>query len=107
MPFLDDVIDGITADISHIGLSEDGATEYAGGTYAHLAPTYGASAAGVAEITAALEFDGAANDGPITHLVFKKAGAAWVYRPVAVAKSFNSDGRIDVTSAPVTAAFPA
>lgn len=105
MAFLEDVIDDITGQISHIGLSDDGATEYSGGAYAHLVPTYAAAAGGAADITATLEFDGAASDGPITHLIFKKAGAAWVIRPVVTPQSFNGDGRLDVTSAEVTAAF--
>lgn len=105
MAALEDIVDLITGQISHIGLSENGTTEYSGGGYAALVPTYGAAASGAADITATLEFDGTANDGPITHLLFKKAGAAWVFRPVDTPANFNSDGRIDVTSAEVTAGF--
>jgi hypothetical protein len=104
--FLDDVVDLITDEISHIGLSTNGTTEYSGGGYAHQAVTYDPASSGSADITATLEFDGAANAGPVTHLLFKRAGAAWVYRPVNTPASFNSDGRIDVTSAAVSAAFP-
>jgi hypothetical protein len=107
MAFLEDVVDLITGEITHIGLSANGTTEYSGGSYAHKAPTYAAASAGAADITATLEFDGTANSGPITHLVFKRTGGAWVFRPVTSSMSFNSDGRLDVTSAPVTAAFPA
>ena len=105
MAFLEDVIDLITGEISHIGLSDDGSTEYAGGSYAALVPTYASAAAGEADITGTLQFDGGANDGPITHLVFKQAGAAWVVRPVDTPQSFNSDGRLDLTSAPVSSDF--
>jgi len=106
MAFLDDVVDLITAQISHIGLSEDGVTEYSGGEYTHLVPSYAAASSGVADLTATLEFDGAANDGPITHLVFKRSGSDWVYRALDSPVSFNSDGRLNVTSAEVTADFP-
>lgn len=105
MAFLEDVVDAITTDISHIGLSDDGTTEYSGGSYAHKVPTYAAASSGSADITATLEFDGTALDGPITHLIYKKASAAWVFVAVDSALSFNSDGRLDVTSAPVTAAL--
>jgi hypothetical protein len=104
MAFLDDVVDSITADITAIGLSEDGSTEYSGGSYAALAPSYGAAASGAADLSATLEFDGAANDGPVTHLIFKRA-AGDVIRPVDTSRSFNSDGRLDLTSALVNADF--
>jgi hypothetical protein len=107
MAIHEDIVDLITDEISHIGLSDDGATEYSGGSYAHLVPTYAAASSGAADITGTLEFDGSANDGPITHLIFKRAGSAWVIRPVGSSESFNSDGRLDVTSAEVTSAFPA
>lgn len=107
MAFLEDVVDLITGEISHIGLSDNGSSEITGGGYAHQAVTYEAAAAGAADITATLEFTGTPNSGPITHLIFKRAGASWVIRPVNTPASFNSDGRIDVTSAEVSAAFPA
>ncbi|HTF53607.1 MAG TPA: hypothetical protein VK735_39695 [Pseudonocardia sp.] len=109
MAFLEDVIDKITPDIVSIGLA-DGPTagdEITGGSYAALAPTYGAAAAGEADITATLEFSGPANGGPVTHLIWRKASGVWVIRPATAPVSFNSDGRLDLTSAPVTAAFPA
>jgi hypothetical protein len=106
MAFLEDVVDGITADITQIGLSDDGASEYSGGSYTHLVPSYASASSGAADLSATLEFDGGANDGPITHLIFKRA-AGNVIRPVDSPASFNSDGRLDVTSAEVTAAFPA
>lgn len=107
MAFLDDVIDLIAAEVSHIGLSTDGTTEYSGTGYTHQAPTYAAASSESADITGTLEFDGDANDGPVTHLVFKRSGSAWVFRPVDASESFNSDGRLDVTSAPITSEFVA
>ena len=107
MAFLEDAIDLITAEISHIGLSKDGSNEMpASNGYAKQVPTYGAASAGKADLIAPLEFNGPANDGPVTHLIFFKDGSPWVIRPVDEAESFNSDGRLDVSSAPVTAAFP-
>lgn len=109
MAFNEDVVDWITSEIVSIGLA-DGATagdEITGNGYTPLAPTYGAAASGAADITATLEFDGPANAGPVTHLIFRNASGVWVIRPAAVSKSFNSDGRLDVTSAEVTSAFGA
>ncbi|MCA1791511.1 MAG: hypothetical protein LC667_17180 [Thioalkalivibrio sp.] len=107
--FLDDVAELIAAEVSHIGLANGPASgdEFSSGGYAHLVPTYGAAAAGEADITVPLEFDGPANT-EVTHLVYKRAGAFWVSRAVDTAESFNSDGRINVTSAKVgPATFPA
>ena len=106
MAFLDDVVDLITAQISHIGLSKDGETEYSGGNYAAQPVTYDPSSDGAADIAETLEFEGVPNDGPITHLIWKRGSEAWVFRPVDTPRSFNSDGRLDVTSAEVTASFP-
>lgn len=109
MAFLEDVVDLITAEISHIGLSANGSTEISGGGYSHVAATYNAAASGQATLQGTpLQFNGTPNSGPITHLIFKRAGASWVIRPVTGdPKNFNSDGRLDVTSATVTQAFVA
>lgn len=103
MAFVEDVIDWITSEVTHIGLSEDGVNEYSGGSYTHLVPTYGAAADGVADITATLEFNGAANDGPITHFVLKRTDQLWRFVELDSPTSFNSDGRLDLTSAAITA----
>lgn len=104
MAFLDDVVDSIASQVTEIGLAIDG-TEVAGGGYAALAPDYADSSGGVADLTTALEYSGPANAGPVTGLVFKRAGGDWVTRPVDEPLSFNSDGRIDVESAPVDESF--
>lgn len=114
MAFIDDVIDLVTNEVTHIGLSEDGATEYSGGDYAALAPTYAAASSGSADLSATLEFDGAANDGPITHFILKRTSELWRFvllatwdeqeqEWVAAPVSFNSDGRLDLTSAKIDA----
>lgn len=105
MAFIEDVVDWIAGEVSHIGLSADGTTEISGGGYVHLAPTYPAAAAGTTDLSATLAYDGPENLGPITHLIFKRAGANWVIRPVTTGASFNSDGRLDLTSAPVSSDF--
>lgn len=108
MAFHDDVVDSVTADITHIGLltSSDPGDEITGDGYTRLAPTYAAASSGEADITATLEFDGPANEGPVTHLLFVRDNADDVVRPAASPQSFNSDGRLDLVSAPVTSAFP-
>lgn len=110
MAFQEDVVNWITSEVTFIGLSSDGATEITGGGYVPLAPIYAAAAAGAADITnGPLEFNGTALLN-ITHLIFKRGiapGTIWVVRAVAVAKTFNSDGRLNVDSALVTSAFPA
>jgi hypothetical protein len=104
MAFLEDVVGEIVTDISHIGLGTSATIEVTGGGYTHLVPTYGAPASGAADITSALEFDGPAA-ATVTHVFFKKAGTLWLARPVDAAKAFNADGRLDLTSAEITAAL--
>lgn len=105
MAFPEDVADWIAGEIDVIGLGTDASTEVTGGAYARLAPTYGAAAAGVADLTADLEFDGPANGGPVTHLRwYRTGGAFWFTAAVDVARSFNSDGRLDVSSAAIEVA---
>lgn len=101
MAFVDDVIDLITAEVTHIGLSEDGETEYSGGSYEALVPSYAAASDGEADLVAPLEFDGVANDGPITHFVLKRTAEEWRFVELDSPTSFNSDGRLDITSAKI------
>jgi hypothetical protein len=101
MAFTDDVADLIAAEVSHIGLGTDATTEVSGGGYAHKVPTYAAASGGAAQLTAPLEFDGPAMT-EVTHLLYKRGGSLW--QAVAVTpRTINSDGRIDLASAPVTA----
>lgn len=105
MAFADDVVNGLTAQIVSIGLStsSSAAGEVSGGGYAVKTPTYASSSGGTADITSALQFNGPANSGPVTHLIYRKASGVWVIDPVTTPLYFNSDGRLDVTSAPVSA----
>ena len=104
MAFLEDIVADTINDISHIGLGTSATTEVTGGGYAHKVPTYGTPAAGAADITTTLEFDGPVGTN-VTHVFFKKGGSLWIARPVDAAKVFNADGRLDLTSAEVTAAL--
>ena len=103
MAFIDDVVDLITAEVTHIGLSKDGETEYSGGSYESLVPSYAAASDGEADLVAPLEFEGLANDGPITHFVLKRTAEEWQFVELDAPVSFNSDGRLDLTSAKITA----
>lgn len=105
MAFLDDVTDFIADETTHIGLSKDGATEYSGGNYAAQPVTYDPASDGAADIAETLEFEGVPNDGPITHLIWKRSSENWVFRPVDTPANFNSDGRLNVTSAAIQSAF--
>lgn len=106
MSFLDDVVNDIKDQITAVGLSIGG-SEVSGGGYAALDPGYGTSTggAGQVDLAATLQFSGPANTGPVDEFIFKRAGGDWVTRPVDTPASFNSDGRIDVTSLPVTEDF--
>lgn len=42
MSFLSDVLNFVAAEVTHLGLSEDGATEYAGGDYTPMPVTWDA-----------------------------------------------------------------
>jgi hypothetical protein len=109
MAALDSAVNAYTADIAAIGLSKSSVVggEVTGGGYARLAPTYATSTGGAASaaFTASLEFDGPANDGPVTHAIVQFDDGSTVVRALAVARSFNSDGRLDLTAATVTAAL--
>lgn len=107
MAALDSAVNAYAADIAAIGLSKSNVVggEVTGGGYTRLAPAYGTSSAGAAsaDLTATLEFDGPANDGPVTHAIVQFDDGSTVVRPLAASVSFNSDGRLDLTSAEVTA----
>jgi len=104
MALIDDLALAAAAEVEAIGLATDSTTEVTGGSYTRLAPTYAGSASGgKVDITAALEFDGPANT-EVTHLIFETAGGD-IFRPVATPRSFNSDGRLNLTSAEITVAL--
>lgn len=111
MAALDSAVNAYAADIALIGLSKSSTTagEVTGGGYTRLAPTYSTSSGGAASanLTGTLQFSGPANDGPITHIIVQFDDGSTVVRPVSAPASLNSDGRIDVTSAQVTAALGA
>lgn len=112
MAFIDDVADLVTGEITDISLHEadpgtNGASEVSGGSYARLAPAYNASSGGTANLSATLEFDGPANGGPVTHIGFWRGVTFWQGRSVSVSRSFNSDGRLNLSSAPVSASVSA
>ena len=106
MATLDDAIDAVTADITTIGLSTSSVAggEVTGGGYTPLAPTYAAATSSAADITAPLAFNGPAGT-VATHLIFRTAAGVLRVQALTASRTFNSDGRLDVTSAEVTAAF--
>jgi hypothetical protein len=105
---LDDAVTAITADITTIGLSMSSVVggEVTGGGYAPLAPTYAAATSSAADITAPLAFSGPAGT-VVTHLIFRTAAGVLRVRALDAPRTFNSDGRLNVTSAQVTIAFGA
>ena len=107
MAFADDVADLIAAEVSHIGLGLDATTEVTGNGYSAQVPTYPAASGGSTDLSATLEFDGPVNSGPVTHLFYKRAGTLWIAVEVDTPQSFNSDGRLNVTSAEVSSALGA
>jgi len=109
MAFADDFVDLVTAEITHISLhtaspGTTGASEVTGGSpaYARLVPTYNASASSSADITTTLEFNGPDNGGPVTHVGYWRGANFWIGRGVSTSRSFNSDGRLNLSSAPVS-----
>jgi hypothetical protein len=100
MPFLDDVSTLVGNEISHIGLAVDDSTEVSGGGYAHQEAVY---TDGVLQGTP-LTFNGTPGV-QVTHLLFKRAGSAWTFRPCPPVE-FNSEGLIRIPSGVVAAEFP-
>jgi hypothetical protein len=107
---LDSAVNAYAADIALIGLSTSNVVggEVTGGGYTRLAPTYATSSGGAASaaLTAALEFDGPAGT-VVTHAIIQYDDASTVVRALAASRTFNSDGRLDLTAATVTAALGA
>jgi hypothetical protein len=100
--------DASAALVTHVSLhsADPGATgtnEVTGGGYARIAPTYGAAAAGVADISAALEFATPADQG-VSHIGFW-ATSTWLggFARTSGDAAANAAGEYNVTSAPITA----
>jgi hypothetical protein len=110
MAALDSAVNAYAADIATIGLSTSSVIggEVTGGGYARIAPTYTTSSGGAAEadLTATLEFDGPAAT-VVTHAIFVYDDASTRVVALASPVTFNSDGRVDLTTAAVTAAHGA
>jgi hypothetical protein len=106
MAALDSAVNAYAGEIAAIGLSKSSsaAGEVTGGGYERLTPTYTTSTGGAAsaDLTGALEFDGPANDGPITHAIIEYDDATTRVVALTESVSFNSDGRLNLTSAEVT-----
>lgn len=107
MAFLEDVVDDIAGQIVSIGLStsSDAADEITGGGYAAIDPNYGSASSGSVALPSTLEFDGPANAGPVTHVIIRRTGGVWLTQALDSPVSFNSDGKLNVTTATISAAL--
>ena len=97
MAFVDTAAANVASGITAIGLGTDSSTEVTGGGYTRLTPDYD----GGTDLAAPLEFDGPANT-TVTHLIFVNAGGT-AFAELDEPLTFNSDGRLDIDSAEVTA----
>jgi hypothetical protein len=108
MAFVDDAANLIAGEVTALSLHTSspgttGTNEISGGGYARRVPNYAAASGGVANLSATLEYDGPANGGPVTHVGFWRGATFWRGRAVGTQRSFNSDGRLNLSSAPITA----
>lgn len=101
-------INNLAARVTTLGLSTTNTVggEVSGNGYTPLAPAYGPAASDAADITAPLEFDGPVGT-VATHLIYRVAAGVLAVRPLAAPRTFNSDGRLDVVSAEITATLGA
>lgn len=101
-------INNLAARITTLGLSTTNGVggEVSGGGYVALAPNYAAAAQDAADLTAPLEFDGPPGT-TVTHVIYRVAAGVLAVRPLAASRTFNSDGRLDLISAEITAALEA
>jgi len=110
MAALDSAVNAYAADIALIGLSTTNLVggEVTGGGYGRLAPTFTTSSGGGAavDLTATLEFDGPSGT-VVTHAIVQYDDASTRVFPLAASKTFNSDNRLDLVTAAVTAAHGA
>jgi len=112
MSFVNDATNSITSQITNISLhtgnpGTTGTNEVSGGGYARRAPAYSTAASGSADLSTTLEYNGPANGGPVTFIGFWKGSTFWQGRAVGTSRSFNSDGRLNLSSAPVSSSVSA
>lgn len=110
MAALDSAVNAYAADIAAIGLSTSSsvAGEVTGSGYARLVPTFTSSVGGAASagLTATLEFDGPSGT-VVTHAIVQYDDATTRLFALAASRTFNSDNRLDLVTANVTAAHQA
>lgn len=107
MTIYDDAADLIAAEVATISLHLANDTEVSGSGYTRLAPTYAAASDGVADLSAALEFNGPSGTTPTQYGLRDSNGNLWGdLIPITSPQPFNSDNRLDLVSAPITVAAP-
>lgn len=80
-----------------------GANEVSGGTYARLAPSYGAAAAGTADLSASLTFNMPAGSSAAYWGAWSADGLTFRgSRPLSAVENFTDAGSYELTSAPAT-----
>ena len=94
-----DTADWVAGQVSELGLEFQG-TEISGNGYSRLTPTYDPAAGGVADISSTLAFDGPEN-ADVDAVRYIRDGSVWFTRNLTEPEAFNSDGRIDLSSAPI------
>lgn len=107
MTIYDDAADLIAAEVATISLHLANDSEVTGSGYTRLAPTYAAASGGVADLASTLEFDGPSGTTPTQYGLRDSGGTLWGdLIPITSPEAFNSDNRLDLTSAPITVAAP-
>lgn len=107
MAALDSAVNAYAADIAAIGLSTTSLVggEVTGSGYARLVPVYATSSGGAAaaDLSATLEFDGPSGT-VVTHAIVQYDDASTRLFALTASRTFNSDGRLDLDTAEITAA---
>lgn len=107
MTIFDDAADLIAAEVATISLHLSNDAEVTGGGYTRLAPNYAAASDGTADLDAPLEFSGPNGTTPTQYGLRDSNGDLWGdLIPITSPQPFNSDDRLDLTSAPITVAAP-
>lgn len=111
MSFFLDVLDLVAAEVTHLGLSEDGVTEYSGGDYAPLPVTWEAAAEHegnpwVFADDVPYTFYGV-NEDEVTHLILKRDGDAdmWLFVELGSSAVFNESDALLLTRAGFTSSM--